>query len=1143
MSVRASKFIDLLESQELLSPEIIEELRRQVRESSTRFKPELIAKLLVDNGHLTKFQATKLVSSLSDEEDESETSGKASDTAAAKSDSMNDELTFADSDSEAEESEEEAVAQVFLEDEAPLVQAEEVDVVEAEQSDDADVVQVVEVVEPEPDSPLDSIQEAAPPIPKAVRPTPPKTNPWDSFRILGVGLLLALVLIAGFFLVNYFVRGSAEDRLNQANEAYEQRSYETAASMYQEFAETWPTNENASFARVRSALATIRKDAEGAPDPNLGLKTALETLPTVADEPGLTDQRADLAGVLISLASKFNERAEGRDTQERKELMGQMDQLLALIEDPKFVGQAQRNQQRPTLEKIDEDRNRILREIYRDEELQRAITEMDQSLEQKDTDAAYDIRLQLIRNYPILESNEQLQARVLEASRIQRSLVSSGSLAPQVSDSGPETTAGNSFILGNRYGGQASQLKDQVIFARVKGSVYGLDGASGEILWRHYVGREFESNPIRIGTGSTADALICQPEKGFLQRVEGRTGDSKWFVDFGRPIHTPVVEGPDLFVATRDGEIASLDVEGGQVIWNQKLPQPVEVGPGLAFGKPNLYLPGDHSNVYVLSRSDGTCREVFYSGHSKGSIRVPPQLLLGQLFLFQNINSNSARIRILGLSEDGLELSPSQVPLAVEGNVVVAPQIDGRRLIVQSDLGQLLVLDVEPTSDTQNVSLIASRAKNVLSPQLSWLTAANNKLWVADTRLTRFDLQVSMGRLNNSWSRHDGDEFKSKPMLFDNIIVHSRTLRGNRGVRVAAADADSGDSLWEIDLGVPVTMLVQDAEQNVDAINSAGMLYRLNSQRLRSQADANPGQGKRTMDFSVPVKVNDELSVLMNTSRDNQLALHNNTSNSLEVISANFGGAAPACKPVAVDGKLAVGLDNGQFVLIDPTNGSLASSPYQPPMEPGRKVRWNPPTYMSDSKTLVVGNDLQKLARLSISGSSLRSLTEVDLESPPSGPIIALGDRIAVVTGTLSGDVLSLFDATSLEASSNIALNESVLSGPHPTQFGCLIQTNSQLLAIDEEPNIRWKIAFADSQLVGPPIEQAGQLTVATVSGELWVVDSDSGEVKGRSDAGQPFSAAPIRLPAGLLVGSDEGVVLALPVPTQTDTPSSGDGE
>src|SRR4029453_13981156 len=57
----ASKVLDMAERQGLLEPRVIGELRRQVADSKFVVTPEAIAKVLVDHGHLTAFQARKLV--------------------------------------------------------------------------------------------------------------------------------------------------------------------------------------------------------------------------------------------------------------------------------------------------------------------------------------------------------------------------------------------------------------------------------------------------------------------------------------------------------------------------------------------------------------------------------------------------------------------------------------------------------------------------------------------------------------------------------------------------------------------------------------------------------------------------------------------------------------------------------------------------------------------------------------------------------------------------------------------------------------------------------------------------------------------------------------------------------------------------
>src|SRR5438132_6997214 len=62
MKSLAQRVMDLAEQQELLDGKAVAELRKQVAESKFIITPEAIAKVLVDHGHLTPFQARKLVS-------------------------------------------------------------------------------------------------------------------------------------------------------------------------------------------------------------------------------------------------------------------------------------------------------------------------------------------------------------------------------------------------------------------------------------------------------------------------------------------------------------------------------------------------------------------------------------------------------------------------------------------------------------------------------------------------------------------------------------------------------------------------------------------------------------------------------------------------------------------------------------------------------------------------------------------------------------------------------------------------------------------------------------------------------------------------------------------------------------------------
>ncbi len=253
--------------------------------------------------------------------------------------------------------------------------------------------------------------------------------------------------------------------------------------------------------------------------------------------------------------------------------------------------------------------------------------------------------------------------------------------------------------------------------------------------------------------------------------------------------------------------------------------------------------------------------------------------------------------------------------------------------------------------------------------------------------------------------------------------------------------------------------------------------------------------------------------------------------NRLRLLSANFGGAKPTCPPTAVDAKFAVGLENGQVVLIDPTNGAPAATPFQLPMQPGVKVLWNQPAYLADSQTLVIANDSQKLIRLGV-GDALRPLSEVSLENKLTGPIVAAGTKVFAVEATSASDNLLQFDASSLAKGNSLPLEGRVIAGPFVVDNTVFVQTENKLTAASIENQAQWSVDFSKSMLLGAPLKSANALVFLTTNGQIWVINPASGEVIGSADAGQPLSGVAKLIPSGVLVGSDEGAVVLLPIPT-----------
>ena len=1157
----AKQFIDLLEAQGLLSPDIVEELRRQVEESKSRITPATLARLLVENGHLTKFQATKLVSELSTKEtpEQSKPTEKQSQPAVQVKPttplSLEDDLGLAPLegvvDKPTSQSNTGKAEQSSPPVSAPKGVETPVEVVEIIDDDVAEVVEVVEEVVEVPKKRVTKVSRTASESPnlgslKAPITQLPKSktnsrsnsgaksgsNPWESHRILTMSAVLALLLVAASALAWHFMRGNAETMLKLAEEAYKPGGYENAINKYESFLKSFPTHEQASLARVRVGLARLRKDIDGLPDPSDSLKTAGSVLPSLAKEPALADERGDLAGALVMLAQKFNQRADAApETAKKKTLMASLDQLNGMLNDPQYVGNNTRQQNAVALARVEEDRQRILRDINRDEDLQAALVKMQEQLKEKNTTEAYKIRRELTNRFPQLEKDPGIVGLVREATQIQRELVVSANPELKTQSSAPVSEDVRTIALANRSGKPAPSMAGRMLCVRAKGTVYGIDGQSGDVKWRYYVGRDLTEDPLMLSDDPTSDAVLCRPELGQLTRLEGATGKVKWFSELGGAAFSPTVDGEDLLSGMRDGTLLNVDPNNGGLKWAVRLPQAIELTPVVDQDRPNIYLPGDHSNLYVLSRQDGSCKEVFYLGHRPGTIAVPPVLLLGQLFIFENRTTDRAAIRLLQADDAGLQLTVSQDPIEVDGNIVVPPLIDGRKLIVLSDRGQILVLDIDPTSTKNKVSVIASEVASEKKPTMTWGVSEGNQLWMSNYRFTRWDIQISKGKTVRQWIVDDGDQFVGPPLKFGDLIVHRRVVRGNRGVRISAVSADKGEPVWLTDVGVPISWLASPKEGSFDAITSGAAQFSFEaSQTQINQSELKPEGSNPGVLYQDPQVLENGVVVLHNISTDNKLALYDPkaASNSLKIVTANLGSGKPTAPPAVVGDNIALGLNNGQLVVINPTNGAQVGTPFQAPVEPGRAHVWQQPVYASDSRTIFAADNRRKLYRLAV-GENLRSMTEADIEGTVVGGLAVQGKQVAAVVSNQAEESLFLFDGTTLKKTGSTTLDGRWQAGPFSLGAdGLLVQTDRKLQAFGADAKKRWEIDFPRLRLSGKPSVGPGGLSLAATNGAAWLINPASGEVLGQVAAGQPLSTTPLAVAGGMLLGTDEGSVLLM---------------
>lgn len=1144
----ASQFIIMLESKGLLDPEIILELNRQVEQSKVRVTPEAIARLLVENGQLTRFQATKLVTELNEKLG---SAGSDPTSALRGGRPIQNGLPAKDGDS--------------VDDLLPPDDPSSGDVVEVVEHVADEVVDVTEVIESSGNSnkskksksgsvdPMQGVQVA-----KAPKSTKPQKSPWESFGIVGVGFILLLLLILFVPLYIWFSRGSAKESFDIAEELYKNRDYERAIKQYDVFANTFTTDENVSVAKVKSTLAKVRQDAEKNADPSVALKTAQDELPKIVNEPGLSNMRVDVTDTLLRIAEKFISKADNTSAiSDRKNLITMMDQQMALIRDPRFVGTQERTQNELRIRRIEESQQRVTREIKQGEDLAATLIAMKTAIDGSDVNKTYELRRELVRKYPPLEPDPKLRELMLAATGIQKGLVTKSSALPTVSTDLPATSPIATALLTSRVGNPIDNNVDDVVFLRIKGAVVAIRVATGDVLWRKYIGRDWTSDPQRIAPTADSDPIVSVASRGTVNRLSAKDGSLVWESKFPERILEPSVDGDDVFVATVGGTLYCLDAISGQARWAKKVPQPIDVGFGGAPGKRKRYVLGNHSNLYALSRGNGECEEVVYVGHNPGSIVVPPIWVLNQLILFENAGPDHCLMRVYTTNDDGLELTQIQNPVRFKGHVVVEPQVEGRRLAVATNLGEIAILDVEITNPKDKVFKMVNLVSNEAAPKVTWPVMAGTDLWLASNRLAYYQIQITGQKLNSMWLKEDLDDFTARPIKIGEVMVHSRIVRGNKGVRVAAIDPKSGNAYWETDIGTPVASMTAEPNQTV-AVTTQGATYNVapgsfatgNSNATPNQAIENMGRNQRSMLFASPIRLDDGRSVLLNSAQGSQLLLVDPSRAAgwtTKMVNVDLGGSYPIAESLAVGKALLIPLENAQLMMIEPESGKAIGTPFQPTISAGERPKWMNPVLLADRQSVVVADEKRNLYKLS-TGKQLRLLNSQPLEKALKGRMEVLNDVVVGVSPGASGDVLDFYESGEFKKIASLNFEGRFAWGPFAVDtgtgtIGVALSDLEGLVAFNSEGKSLWNVPLPQTVLIGNPISESGELLLASTTGEMLRISVADGKLLSTSQVGEPIAGTPVVTPTGLLVPGDEGSLLRVPLPLVDSSNAAGSAQ
>ncbi len=498
-------------------------------------------------------------------------------------------------------------------------------------------------------------------------------NSWDAFRIWGVGFILSVLLAVLSWLVYWVLSGSSVKYYEQAVQAYESSDYEAAATRFANFAKNYSQEEKASTARTLAAISSIRHAGDQLGDPVEAIQRAEALLPTIVNESSMNDAgiRSDLASALVSVGEKLVQRADSaKTTDDRKKMIEHLDRQLVLIRNPQYIPNTNRVTNEIRIKSIEEERERILRDVQRAEDLVTSVAEMKKALEKSDVQAAYEARRSVVRKYPQLAIEQELLTLLEQATAIQQKAVSNSDARPQVVNTSEtdSTSVGKRVLLYKRNGATANINADHLLCVKAKGSIYGVRGNDGSVLWRRNVGIEKVSEPIRVSTDPTSDCLVWLPTQRRLMRLAAQDGSSYGKLRF---------RGGCCFQRWREKQSTQLPK---RAMFMRLISLPAKPN-GVARSRSQSKSAWEVVQVNRPVTSWATIRICTFFPAMMGIARAfiildmprddrrPAVYALGQLVIFQNVSAGRCEVKVLKATDEPgapLELAQSSV-IALKG--------------------------------------------------------------------------------------------------------------------------------------------------------------------------------------------------------------------------------------------------------------------------------------------------------------------------------------------------------------------------------------------------------------------------------------------------------------------------------------------
>jgi outer membrane protein assembly factor BamB len=1154
------QFINELERRKLLSDRLLTKLRQSVSTSARPFTAEALADFLVQKKHLSRPQVSEVLNDLvasgfdldetvatEDSNSEDEEAGdssifapyltgrrKKSPVEHASADA--NELTLP-----AEDSLEAAPTIKILANAPKPTQSrvtEDISTREAPQTAELKITEngLEQVREPSTQSPriTTSLSRGGKKGAKKKSSSTKDKKQWDSPIILLGGGGLALLVLCGATVWWLLNRESGDQQLQLARSAANSGAYAQSIQHYQDFLEGSPRHPQHGLARVQLAMVNIRQATEAA-NFTAALELAQQELEAIEDEEEFDEAHGELAALLpqiaVGLATGSEKAAVGTD--EARQLAELASKAVALSSNVMYVPKSMRDEAK--LAAVRETLDRVERRQRTQHDLDQSLAAMQQAIENNNTSEAYLAHAKLIAEHPELTGDAKLAEIVQQISKAEQAAIRfvSEEQASETSERPMPWVA--ALAVANRRGNAAAAEGSGAACVRVDGAIYGLEAATGRLLWRRHVGFTSSAWPMRVG----ADVLIIDGSRHELMRLDAATGQLVWRQSIGEPFAPPLVVDERAFVASQSGRLLVIDVNSGVRTGYVQFAQPLGSSPLVDRQQEHLVVAGDHSSLYTISLADMSCRSVYFLGHAEGSIRVPPVAILDKLVVVENDGVETSRLCLLSFDEDGT-IDKQLAERRLDGSPVSPPLTSGRRLIVATDRGQIEVYDVGLSDSDEALAVVATRDATGSQPVARHIAAVDRNMWVGDTQLTKLSILPTGNRLRVDTIENNfiGATFDHPFERFGNTLIHVHRPRKRAGAVIAATETSGGRVLWQTDLAVPPAgpPIVDEAAQSLVTANAEGYVFRFDEAAIRSRVQDRPLKTP-AMPTGLPaltsaVDLGQGRAAFCAAGSD-QLLLYNPAAGGRSTQWVKL--ASPlACEVTRLNGSIVAPLEVGQVFLFSSADGANLAMPFQPQLKPQTTVDYRPAVIV-DSRTrrFVITDGSEKIYLLAATEQPQPHLAAIATANvgpyPINSRLVVAGETVVAVGGDSH---LVRYRLPTLESAGETKLSAPVVWGPYAVSGDVAVATaDEHLTVVSAAGDETWRVALEHGALAGAPLTSDGSVLIAYRNGVVERRAIADGKVLATVDVEHPLAAGPVQFAERLVLTAHDGTLLVVDQP------------